>query len=181
MDFSWLSDIFNGILQFIPRPVIVRATHGGVCWVFGSKIKELKPGWRWVWPLIMDWDIIPVARQTTTLNNQGLITKDKQKVQVSGIVVFSINDIIQAIGQRNYDADTTIDDIASAAIAKVVTNWNFNDLLNELTKKVEKELTETCQRQLRQVGVRVHRCCFTDFSDCRIHKIMGLTPVQSSE
>ncbi len=181
MDFSWLSDIFNGILQFIPRPLIIRATHGGIVWVFGSKVVELKPGWRWVWPLIMDWEIIPVARQTERIQDQALITKDSKQVVVRVIVIYSIRDLVQAIGQRNWDVGTTVNDIAAAAVIQVVTKWELNDLLTEITGTVEEQLTETCKRELNKFGVTVHKCCFIDFSTCRVYKIMGNSPVETEE
>ena len=178
MDFSWLSDIFNGILQFVPRPLIIRATHGGVVWVFGSKVVELKPGWRWVWPLIMDWEIIPVARQTERIQDQGLLTKDLKQVSVKVIVVYSIRDMIQAIGSRNWDVGSTIQDIAAAAVVQVVTKWELNKLMDEITGTVEEELTEVCRKELHKFGVSVHKCCFIDFSTCRVYKIMVNNPVE---
>jgi regulator of protease activity HflC (stomatin/prohibitin superfamily) len=173
MDFSWLSDIFNGILKFIPRPIIVRATHSGVKWVFGKKVKELKPGWHFVWPLVTDWEVVVIARQTNNLQNQALVTKDKQQVVAGALIVFSVKDIIQAIGERNWDVGTTVNDIAQASIVGVVTKWALDDLLVNLTGSVEEELTAACRKQLRQFGVYVHRCCFTDFAPCRIYKLMG--------
>ena len=181
MDFSWLSDIFNGILQFIPRPLIVRATHGGVCWIFGYKVVELKPGWRWVWPLITDWEIIPVARQTEQIQDQGLITKDKKQVAVRVVVIYNIKDVVQAIGQRNWDVGTTINDIAAAAVVKVVTEWDLDDLLSEITGIVEEQLTETCKSELSKFGVHVQKCCFMDFTTCRVYKIMGNRPAEIEE
>ncbi len=181
MDFSWLSDIFNGILQFIPRPLIIRATHGGVVWVFGNKVVELKPGWRWVWPLIMDWEIIPVARQTERIQDQSLMTKDKKQVVVRVIVIYSIRDMVQAIGQRNWDVGTTVNDIAAAAVVQVVTKWELNNLLEEITDKVEEQLTDVTRKELNKFGVTVHKCCFIDFSTCRVYKIMGNSPVEAVE
>ncbi len=173
MDFSWLSDIFNGILKFVPRPLIVRATHGGVKWVFGKGIKEIKPGWRWVWPLTTDWEVIVTARQTNNLLNQSLVTKDMKQVAAGIIVIFSIRDVIQAIGQKNWDVNTTINDIASSAVVDVVTKWTLTDLMQELTGKVEVELTRVCRGKLRQFGVYVHRCSFTDFSPCKTVKLIN--------
>jgi len=173
MDFSWLSDIINGILKFIPRPIIVRATHGGVKWVFGKRVRELKPGWHFVWPLITDYEIIVTARQTNNLPNQALVTIDKHQVVAGALIVFSIKDIVQAVGERNWDVVTTVNDIAQAAIVSVVTKWPLDELLVNLTEKVETELTDACRKQLRQFGVSVHRCCFTDFAPCRIYKLMG--------
>ncbi len=159
--------------------MIIRATHGGVCWRLGSHIIEMEPGWRWWWPFISDVEIIPVARQTTAIPSQGLLTLDKKQIAVGAVIIFSINNVVQAIGHRNWDVESTVVDITAAAIVRVVTKWNLDDLLIELTDKVEDELTVTCQRQLRQFGVRVHRCKFTDFTTCRVYKLIGSNPIQT--
>lgn len=173
MDFSWLSDIFNAILKFIPRPVIDRATHSGVKWRWGKYVREMTPGWHWVWPLTTDWEIVVVARQTNNLPNQALVTLDKQQVVAGALIVFRVTDIIRAIGERNWDVGATVNDISQAAIVGVVTKWKLDDLLLHLTDKVEEELTKSCRKQLRQYGISVQRCCFTDFAPCRIYKLMG--------
>ena len=177
MDFTWLSNIIEGLLQFIPRPVIIRATHGGVCWICGYKVIEMKPGWRFVWPLIMDYEIIPVARQTNILPTQALITKDKHTVAVGAMIVFSIRDILRAVGQRNFDVMQTVNDITAAAVVKIITQVNLDSLLVDLTGKVEEDLTVACRKQLRAYGVYVHRVRFVDFSTCKIYKVLGTNPV----
>jgi len=173
MDFSWLSDIFNAFIRCIPRPVIIRATHGGVKWRWGRYVKEMQPGWHWVWPLATEWEIIVTARQTNNLPNQALVTSDKQQVVAGALIVFSVKNIVQAIGERNWDVGATVNDISEAAIVGVVTKWKLDDLLQHLTSKVEAELTQACRKQLRQYGIYVQRCCFTDFAPCRIYKLMG--------
>lgn len=178
MDFSWLSSIFDALLGLIPRPVTIRATHEGVCWVFGYKVRRLRPGWRWVWPAIMDWEVIPIARQTSSIPNQALITKDMKQVAVAAMLIFSIKDIVQAIGHRNWDVTSTVEDITAASVVQVVTKHTLDELLNGLTKGIQKELTNNCQKQLRQFGVYVHRASFTDFSTCRVYKVMGVSPVR---
>jgi regulator of protease activity HflC (stomatin/prohibitin superfamily) len=180
MDFSWLSDIFNAVLRLFPRPVIVRATHSGVKWRWGRYVKKMHAGWDWVWPLTTEWEIIVTARQTNNLPNQALVTLDKQQVVAGALVVFSIKDVVQAIGERNWDVNATVNDISEAAIVGVVTRWKLDDLLQNLTGKVEEELTEACRKQLRQYGIYIQRCCFTDFAPCRIYKIMGTEPISAS-
>jgi regulator of protease activity HflC (stomatin/prohibitin superfamily) len=132
-----LSDIFNAFLRCIPRPVIIRATHGGVKWRWGRYVKEMQPGWHWVWPLTTEWEIIVTARQTNNLPNQALVTSDKQQVVAGALIVFSVKDIVQAIGERNWDVGATVNDISEAAIVGVVTKWKLDDLLQYLTSKVE--------------------------------------------
>ena len=176
--FAWLGEVFQALLSFVPRRVIVRATHGGVKWRLLRDPKELKPGVRWFWPLLSEVEIIPVARQTLNLQPQALVTKEGKEVVVGGVVVYSINDVVMAIGKRNYDVDTTINDISQCAIVEVITTVEFKELLGDL-KKVEKELTKTCRRQLKQFGVSVHRVALTDFSPCRSLNIMGLYAKES--
>ncbi len=180
MDFSWLSNIFESILQFIPRPIIIRATHEGVCWTLGYRVKRMKPGWRWIWPIIQDYELLAVARQPNNIPNQALITKDHKQVAVAAMIIFSIKDIVQAIGQKNWDVTSTVEDIAAAAVVRVITKHTLDELLDGLTDKIQKELTQNCQQQLRQFGVYVHRASFTDFSTCKVYKIMGTNPVQEA-
>jgi|WetSurMetagenome_2_1015567.scaffolds.fasta_scaffold01440_7 regulator of protease activity HflC (stomatin/prohibitin superfamily) len=177
MDFSWLSDIFNGLLKFIPRPVIVRATHGGVKWKLGKYVKEMKPGWHWVWPLITDYEVIVSARQTNHQPGQALTTKDGKQIVVSVLVVFSISDIIKAIGEQNWDVGTTVNDITQAAVVDVITKWNLSDLLDNVSEKVKDNLTDEVRKQLRMFGVYVHKVALTELSICRVFKLIGQTSV----
>lgn len=74
-----------------------------------------------------------------------------------------------AIGARNWDCETTIADVTRAAISKVVNA----STLDELAEGIETRLTKECRRQLRQFGVYVHRTALTDFSTCRVYKVLG--------
>lgn len=178
--FAWLSEIFNGLLSFIPRPVIVRATHGGVKWRLGKKVREMVPGWHWYWPLTTEIEVIVTARQTHDLPSpQAVETRDGVSVAVGSLIVYSINDIVQAIGERNWDVDSTVNDITKAAIVGVVSQWDYSDLRDELTDTVEKELTAMCRKHLRQFGVYVHRCAVTDFSHTTVRMLFGLQAGQA--
>lgn len=173
MDFSWLSDIINGLLKFIPRFIIVRATQGGVCWVLGKKIRELKPGWRFVWPFIMDYEVIVTARQTNTLNSQTIETKDGVKVVVKMLIVYSINDIVQAIGRKNWDVDSTVNDVGEAGLVEIINNWDYINLRNNLTGEVKDALTAACKQALKKFGVLVEQCAITNFAQTEVKTIFG--------
>ena len=175
MGFEWINDLIQAILKFVPRPVIIKATHGGVKWQFGSKVVEMKPGWHWWWPLVTEVSIIVTARQTLNTNTQALLTKDRQEVVCGGVLVYRIPDVKRAIGQRNWDVDTTVHDIAQAAIVEVITQWNFNDLLREINGKVKDQLTAVCRKELRQFGVYVHKAALNDFSTCNSINVLGIS------
>lgn len=180
---NWINDIITSLLNFIPRPVIVRATHGGVKWPWGKTAKEMKSGFHWYWPFSTEIEVIPIARQTLNLKTQALMTKDKQQVVVGALVVYTINDVVRAIGKRNYDIDATVYDITQAAIVEAVTRWTLDDLLRNISGQVEKTLTRTVQKRLRQFGVRIQRTALTDFSTAAVYKILsdGFQPMPPPE
>lgn len=162
--FAWLSQIFEALLEFIPRRIIIRATEGGVKWSLWFAPKELKPGIRFYWPLISDIEILIVARQTINTPTQSLMTKDGKTVVAGGVVIYNINDVVQAIGKINWSPEDTAGDITQAAIVEVVSKWNCGELLANISGKVEAQLTDTCRKQLRQFGVYVSRAALVDFS-----------------
>lgn len=173
MDFSWLSDIFNGLLKFIPRPIIIRATHGGVAWRFGKFIKEMKPGWRWVWPLITDWEIIVTARQTNKMAVQTIETKDGHQISIGMYIVYRINDVILAIGEKNWDVDSTVNDISQGGLVETCSKFNYTELRDKLIDTIANELTTQCKRDLKKFGILVEKCAFYTFSKTEVRTIFG--------
>jgi len=174
MNFEWLNEIISGLLKFVPRPVIIRATHGGVCWLFGKYVRELKPGWHWIWPLIMDWLDIVVARQTNNIETQTVETKDGIPVSISMVVVYSINNIIAAIGEKNWDVDTTVNDISQVALTGIVNTNEYEYLRLHLTGEIQTKLTEYCRRELKKFGVQVSHTGIVNFAKAEVKVIFGL-------
>lgn len=162
--FAWLGQIFEAMLQFVPRRIIIRATEGGVKWSLWREPREMKPGVRIYWPLITDMEVIIVARQTINTPTQALMTKDKKEVVAGGVLIYSINDVVQAIGKLNWSPEETAGDILQAALVDVIAHWGCEDILASISEGVEDELTEKCRKQLRQYGVYVHRAALADFS-----------------
>ena len=62
--FAWLNQLIEAVFRFCPRIVIVRATHAGVKWVHGWKVKAMPPGLHWYWPLTTEVEVLVTARQT---------------------------------------------------------------------------------------------------------------------
>lgn len=172
--FEWLNNIILALLEFVPRRVVIRATHRGVKWRARRGPVEMRPGLRVWWPLLSEIEVIPVARQTLNTPTQALMTKDGKQVVAGGVVIYNIQDIVKAIGQQNYDVDETVNDITQAAIVEVITAWDSEDLLKEINGQVEDDLTDTCRKQLRCFGVYVKRAALTDFSHCRSLNLLGV-------
>lgn len=165
--FAWLGQIFEALLQFVPRRIIVRATEGGVKWSLWREPQEIKPGIRIYWPLITDIEVIIVARQSFNTPREPLQTLDGVEVVAGGVVVYNINDVVQAVGKLNWSPEDTAQDIVQAVLADVVTSHEHDYLLANLSSKVEEEITEKCRKQLRKYGVYVERAGLSAFSSSR--------------
>jgi len=174
---GWLGQIFEALLCIVPRLIIVRATHEGVKWRMGKDAVRVPKGLCFYWPLVSEVDRIVVARQTINLPTQVLTTKDKKPVVVGAFAVYSIYDVVKAIGEKNWDVDDTVANIALAAVVEVVTSHTLDELLEGVSEgrnsKVNRSLTITCRKQLRQFGVQIQRCGITDFAESKAYRLVG--------
>lgn len=175
--FGLLGQILESILSVVPRLVIIRATHQGLKWRYGKHAIAVDPGLSFYWPLVTDMEQYVVARQTLNLPTQVLMTRDKKQVVVGAFIVYKISDIVQAIGERNWHVDATVADITQAAIVEEIMGRDLDDLLAGISggknSELNKALTANCKGELRQFGVGVGRAGLTDFSTCRVHKVLG--------
>ena len=59
--FTWLNDIFQGLLKFIPRVILVRTTYQGILFTRKGKVVVKKPGLFIYWPLVSQIRLIPTT------------------------------------------------------------------------------------------------------------------------
>ena len=170
--FAWIGYLMDWLGKWIPRLLIIRQTHAGVKFVCGRKVVEMKPGLHIYWPITTEVEVMPVARQTHNLLTQILMTKDKQSVVIGAVVIYKINNIVDALS-NNWDVSDTISDVTQMAVVKIVSNWNLADLQSELTSSVEKELGIETRKRLKHFGVEVERCGISDFSICRVYRVIN--------
>ncbi len=171
--FEWLNQLIEAFYKLFPRIIVVRATHGGVKWVCGNRVKPLLPGLHIYWPLTTDAEIIVTARQTLAIPDQVLTTKDGKKVSVKTLVVYRIRDVVHAIGRVNFDVDTTVNDLTQSAVMRVVAIHTYDEIVAGIADdSLTETLTHAVRRELRQFGVYVVRSKLVDFAECRVLKLM---------
>ena len=152
--FGWFSDAARGMLSIFPQRRIVKAGHAGVRYGPGGGIKVLPAGWYLYWPLLQKFEDFPVARQTTDVPKQPLVTLDGVTVTAGGVIRYSVRDF-ELFCVENFNTFDDIDDVAQIAIRDVVIRWNF-DALQKQRGFVDAELRRAAQRRLRSYGVKVH-------------------------
>ncbi len=173
------------LLYFTFCPTILgicRKTHGGVKFVWGKTIKEIRPGLYVWWPPTTEIEVVPVARQTLTWEAQRLTTKDDQVITIKVVVVFTLEDVKKALVDTA-DYDDTAEDIAGEAIADIVAGNTYEHL-----RKNQREIENTMARKTRTIlktyGLYVERCRIVDFAKTRMFSIDGppmILPVEASE
>lgn len=165
--FNWLSELIEWIALFFPRMVIIRTTHRAVKFVRGKKLVLVEPGLCVYWPLTTDLFPIPTVRQTLNLPTQRLVTRDGKRTICSAVVVFNITDPIQAVG-RSWDYEETIRDISMCAVATILTDTPYEELVKGVGSGLRVHLTDACQRGLQKFGIRIQNCMLTDFCPANV-------------
>jgi len=173
---GWLGDLARWLAAWVPRLLIVRATHGGVAFVHGRRVRVLRPGLRVYWPLVTEVDTCPVVRQVLNLPTQTLMTADGHAVVASGIVVYSVADV-EAFLARNFDGDQAVADLALAALRKVVVSQALAQL-QAGRRSVDGLLTREARRVLGDLGCDVEAVRLTDFAQARVLSLVGMAATQ---
>ena len=117
--------------------------------------------------------MIVTARQTLTIPEQVLATKDGKKVVVKTLVVYKIRDVEHAIGRVNWDVDSTVNDLTQSAVVRVVATHTYDEIMKGLADAtLITTLTREVRKELRQFGVHVVRSKLVDFAECKVFKLM---------
>ena len=160
--FSWLGHLVEFLGRFIPRLLIVEATHGGVAFVRGHKVKPLQPGLHVYWPIWTAVSTLATVRQTTKLPEQALTTSDGVSVIVGGMIRYEIDDIQKALAE-SYDVEGVLVDESLAAFGESITGHTFDDIQGD-RQAVNRALTARVRKGLDGYGVKVLRAQLTDFA-----------------
>jgi regulator of protease activity HflC (stomatin/prohibitin superfamily) len=172
--FAWIQQLWTFLVSLVPHLIIVRSTHGGVKYVRGKQIVELKPGIRWYWPIVTETETQPSIMQSLHLTHQILTTADGKTVYVAGLLMYEVVDMV-AYCTKLWDADQTIDDISAGALREVVAGKTLEALLTNNRGTVDNALTREAGKLLGPFGTKVHRLLLTDLAPCRVVALIHQT------
>lgn len=169
--FGWIGELIEWFADLFPRFTIVRKTHGGVAFVAGKYIREVKPGLYWWWPAITELEVYPVKFQTLDLPTQTLTTSDNKSVIAGAVVGYVVKDIKTALTEQ-WDLADTIGDLCAGAVSDFVTEKEFN-WINSNRAVAKRHLTKALTEVLSEYGVGVRYARLTDFAQCRVISMIG--------
>ena len=169
--FGWIGQIFQTLLKLFPWLVIVPATHGGVAFVHGHRIKEWKPGLHWYWPVATSYRLMATVRQTQMIQAKVAMTKDLKTVIVGALVTYTVEDVILAIA-KVADLPSDIIERSQEAMFAVVGEHTLQEIQTDRVGMNER-LTDRVCTTLDGYGVHVLQSQLTEFGPCRILAIKG--------
>lgn len=160
---SWFGSLIEWFGQWIPHILIVRTTHGGVKFIRGHKVKEIKPGIHLYWPITTDVEIIPIVRQTFNLKSQRIATQDNKTISVSVVIIFMIDDVLKALTETWCYHDTVCD-TAQAAVVEVLVKKSYDELVTNIDTDIKNQLSITVRKRLKKFGVYVESAQLSDYA-----------------
>ena len=152
---NWVIELFDKLFSIVPQMEHIPATHGGVLFGRNGKVIELLAGNRWYWPIIHSVETYPIVRTTMNLPMQTLALGQNGTWIVGGIIIYEIEDIVEAFAET-YDIEDTIADIVMCTIAELLREHGPDIPLLTITKVV--------RRKLKPHGVKVLKMGFSDLA-----------------
>jgi regulator of protease activity HflC (stomatin/prohibitin superfamily) len=169
--FGWIGEIFQTLLRLLPWLVIVPATHGGVAFVRGYRVKEWKPGLHWYWPLVTSYKLMTTVRQTQRIQSKVIMTKDLKTVTVGALVTYYVDDVVSAIA-KIADLPSDIMERSQGAILAAVAELTLEEIQVDRVR-FNADLTERVGQVLNGYGVQILQAQLTEFAPCRAIAING--------
>lgn len=168
---SWVGQLAEFFGSFVPRPIVIQASHRGVKYVRGRTATLLEPGVHVSWPAFSPIETCAVVRQTLDAPARLLETADGESVVASGIVEYEIDDPIAFLAETENGYES-IQNVASASIREVVLDSTRAEL-RELDGPTDRLLALTLGEDLAPYGVKVLRARVADFSRVRPIHLTG--------
>jgi regulator of protease activity HflC (stomatin/prohibitin superfamily) len=136
----------------------------------GKFRRVVKAGW-WVhWPFELDeFHTMNVKPTALELEEQALTTKDRQKVTLRGVLMWSIFDIKKAVIDVE-DAEETLGDIAVGIIQDEVERTTWAQIR---TPEFRKRCLKQIQKQARKWGISVSTLKFQDITQAEVFNLFG--------
>ena len=172
---AWVGQIAAWVGRFIPRLLVIEATHGGVKFVRGWKVRQLNSGMHIYWPLTTKVSFFPIARQADDLRSQTLTTRDAITVAASALIVFEVSDI-KTLLSTTYDPDTTIQEIALTAVQDTLTELSWDEIRETPRRRLDIQLRSSARAELKPYGVNVLKMSLVDLAPCKVIRLLGDVP-----
>lgn len=171
---AWLNELMTWCAAWVPRLVIVLKSERGIRYRLGADVSILKPGVGCYWPIVTQVQKVNVMRQTLNLSTQTITTADGEAIIVSGIVVYTIADVVLYLVE-NENAASGMDEVTCAAVRDVLLGRTFAEIqAASMANALDADLRKAARKRLGPFGVKVESCRLTDLARTRVLSLQGI-------
>lgn len=120
---------------------------------FGKYIKILKPGFKWIIPLVETIQIVDIRVITINILSQEVMTEDNVPCSIDGVVFFRINDPEKAVLQVE-EYHYAITQLSQAALRDVCGKVELDTILSK-REEMGKNIKSIVEEETREWGIEI--------------------------
>lgn len=120
---------------------------------FGKYIKILKPGFRWIIPIVETIQIVDIRVITINILSQEVMTKDNVPCSIDGVVFFRINDPEKAVLNVE-EYKYAIDQLSQAALRDVCGKVELDTILSK-REEMGVNIKDNVEEETREWGIEI--------------------------
>lgn len=156
---EWLSMFFGKITAWCPQFQKIPPTTRLVKWRKCREGTLHGPGVIWYWPLVTEVQEIDVRWKSLLTHVQTITLADGVTVSARTLTRWKPSDPLKCVTQEE-DYEDTVGEAAQSVLVDVLSPCTF-DMLKQ-SKALNVALTLAMQEELRDIGVQVKKCKFTE-------------------
>jgi len=118
---------------------------------FGKYINTLKPGFRWVIPLVETIQIVDIRVITINIDSQEVMTEDNVPCSIDGVVFFKIDDPEKAVLEVE-EYKFAIMQLAQAALRDVCGKVELDTILSK-REEIGKNIKQIVEKETQEWGI----------------------------
>ncbi len=125
----------------------------GIKFRFGKYVKTLKPGFRWIIPVIETIQIVDIRVITFNIQSQEVMTKDNVPSSIDGVVFFKIVNPEKAVLEVE-QYSFAIAQLSQAALRDVCGKVELDTILSK-REEIGKNIREIVDNETEPWGIKV--------------------------
>lgn len=168
--FDKLFDFLVSILGLFQFWAVMPVEHAGFVRRFGVPVRDLHPGWNWIWPFWVETVTTVEMRQwSDVLTAQSLRTRDGVDLVVRMMVAYQVEDARKFV-LSVFDATNNIQDLAAGALAAAIVKAKAADVYSgDVLDVVRRRVTTAARRW----GIEVVKVQLTDVVAAPTYRLIG--------
>jgi regulator of protease activity HflC (stomatin/prohibitin superfamily) len=120
---------------------------------FGKFVKTLKPGIRWIIPIVETIQVVDIRVITINIVSQEVMTKDNVPCSIDGVVFFKIDNPEKAVLEVE-DFNFAISQLSQAALRDVCGKVELDTILSK-REEMGKNIKNIVEMETKQWGIEI--------------------------